>query len=806
MKQIIEVVKNRILLCDGAMGTMLQRAGVEVDVCPEERVLSRPELVREIHRQYIQAGAEIVETNTFGANGVKLALYELEHELERINRSAVALARGAARGKAYVAGSVGPLGVQLAPVGTYCFIDAVSHFRRQIKALASAGIDALFLETFSDIREIRAALIAAREVSRVPVVALMVFEGGERTLTGTPPDVAAVTLSAGGAAMVGANCGAGPEELLAVLDAVRNVSSSYPALLPNAGLPVLDEGETRFTKTPADMAEFAVKAAEAGARVIGGCCGTTPDHIRAMAVALKKRKPRACTVPARLRLCSRSKIVELVPERAPLVIGERINLSVRKGMAGAFIEGDVSLLRQAAFDQVKEGAVLLDINTAARKRGGADSDHAEKALMKRAVNVAQRCVKSPLVIDSNDPRVIEAGLIECEGRALINSVTAERETMGRVLSLARRYGAAIVALPLSGKGIPPTAAARVKLAGEICQAALRTGLAPEDILVDPLVLSASADREQVRVTLETLRLLKERGYQTIMGLSNVSFGLPERAVLNAVFLSMAMREGIDAVILNPAEEEVMRSLRAGRVLMNLDRGARDYIRHAVAATPKDDSGSAATTDARGVVNSLREAVITGDREGIGDLVEEALRKGIPPLEINLSILSPALEEVGRRFERKELFLPQMILSAETVREAFLVLKREMAGEEMPVLGRVIMATVEGDIHDIGKNICVTVLENSGYEVIDLGRSVPAETIADRAAETGVDIIGLSALMTTTMPRMENVIAELKKRGLNQKVMVGGAVVTESYAREIGADGYAKDAGGIVGLVKRIISK
>jgi 5-methyltetrahydrofolate--homocysteine methyltransferase len=807
MKPVLEVLGERILLCDGAMGTMLQEGGFPTKACPEEAVLSRPDLLVGIHRQYLDAGAEIIETDTFGANRYKLGEYRLSGEVERINREAARLARKASRERAYVAGSVGPLGKGLAPLGDLEFQAAVDAFHEQMRALAHGGVDLLFIETMSDIREAKAALIAAREVSDIPVVAHMTFDEGGRTIAGTPADVAAAVLNAMGAAAVGANCSTGPEEILGVIEAMAAVSRGHLSVLPNAGLPQLVDGKTVFLKSPDEMAAFAERFARAGVAIIGGCCGTTPSHIKAMAAVLTRRKPAKRAVPERLRLCSRTRMATLEPGRTPLVIGERINLSVRATAARAFIAGDSAPVRQAAIDQVREGAHCLDVNVGVSLEALGGGTITEPELMQKAVRLVQQAVDVPLVIDSANPDALEAGLRESDGRPLINSIPADKEKMAGLLMLARKYGAAIVILPLSSKGIPDNAARRVKLAEEVRESALRLGIRGEDIFIDPLVLAVSAAQDQVAVTLETLRALKGKGYQTIMGLSNVSFGLPERSTLNAAFLSMAVGAGLDAVILNPGDENVMRALGAARVLTLADRGAREFIALVRAAAEAPAAPAAGGRPApEGIRERLLAAILAGDREGVIPPVEEALAQKIAPLEINVGMLAPALEEVGRRFEAKELFLPQMILAAETVQNAFVRLRREMKGEKMPSRGRILMATVKGDVHDIGKNICCTVLENYGYEIVDLGRNVPADVIAEHAASANADIIGLSALMTTTMRQMEVVVAELKRRGMKQKVMVGGAVVTASYARNIGADGYAKNAGEIVRLANRLVAR
>ncbi|MCX6355732.1 MAG: homocysteine S-methyltransferase family protein [Candidatus Aureabacteria bacterium] len=807
MKKFLEMLKERVLLCDGAMGTMLQKGGLPAGACPEEAVLSRPDLILDIHQQYVAAGAEIIETNSFGADRYKLSEYGLDKEVERINREAARLARKASRGKAYVAGSVGPLGKQIAPLGEIRFDQAVDAFREQMKALARGGVDLIILETIADIREARAALLAARDISALPVVALMTFSEGMRTFAGTPPEVAAVVLNSMGAVAVGANCSVGPEEMFPVLEKMAVVTDAHLCVMPNAGLPEIVNGRTVFKKSPGEMAAYAERFVKLGVTIIGGCCGTTPEHIHAMSSALVRRRPVPRKPAHRLRLCSRTRMVELHAEAAPMVIGERINLSVRNALACAFLSDDTTAVRDVAQAQVRQGAHLLDLNVGIEGEALGVGKVSEAQLMKKMVHLIQRTVDVPLVIDSADPSVIEAGLRASNGRPLINSISADKEKMLSLLTLARVYGAAVVLLPVSGKGIPQTAAKRVKLAEELRASAMRMGIASEDILIDPLVMAASSSPEQVAVTLETLRLMKERGYQVVMGLSNVSFGLPERSIMNATFLSMAMGIGLDAVILNPGDERVMNTLRAARVLTAADRGAKEFVlqTRAVPSTgPPAATARGGTPEA--IQQKLLEAILAGDKDGVIPLLEEALARGISALDINISMITPSLEEVGRRFEGKEIFLPQMILSSEAVQHAFTRLKREMKGGRMPSCGKIVMATVRGDVHDIGKNICCTILENYGYEVIDLGRNVPADEIADKAAAVKADIVGLSALMTTTMRQMEQVIAELAKRGLKPKVMVGGAVVTAAYARKIGADGYAKSAGEIARLVKRLMGE
>lgn len=800
----LEAIRSKALILDGAMGTMLQERGLKPGQSPEELNLTMPDVVAGVHRAYLEAGAEIIVTNTFGGNREKLCHYGLEARLREINAAGVAIARDAAGENAYVAASIGPTGRFVEPIGDLSFDAMAAVFREQAEALIEAGVDLITLETFLDIKEIRAALIAIREISpAIPVIAMLTFDDNGRSVLGTPPEAAAITLEAVGADMVGSNCGLGVDGIYELLRAMRRVTSLPLISQANAGLPVLRDGKTVFPATPEEMTTYHDRLLELGVRVIGGCCGTTPEHIRAMRAALSGReRPFAPPErePAVTFLSSRSGYAAIGGEYPAAVIGERINPTGKKGFAAELREGKVSYIRREAIEQCAAGATLLDVNVGTP---GID----EPAVLEQAVFCVTGATNLPLVLDSSNPDALERGLKAIDGKPLINSVSGEEKSLARVLPLAKKYGAAVIGLTLDAKGIPPTAEARTAVAAKILEAARREGIPDRDILIDCLTLTVSAEQRQAVETLKAIRMVKETlGLKTVLGVSNISFGLPSRPLISSAFFAMALEAGLDAAIINPKEQTMMDVWRSSMVLLGKDPRAVRYIE---AYRDKPAGGSTqkpepeAPRDIRGL---LAQAVIDGDRENIASLVEKALEAGLTPLQISNEGLLPGLEEVGRRFEKNQFFLPQVMLSGETMQTAFARLKQEMRSDSVASLGRILMATVEGDIHDIGKNIVCTLLENHGFEVIDLGKNVPADRIIAEARERKVDAVGLSALMTTTMAEMENVIRKLKEQGVKTFTMVGGAVVTQDYADEIGADLYARDALEAVARIKKLLGK
>ncbi|MEA4926632.1 MAG: homocysteine S-methyltransferase family protein [Syntrophomonadaceae bacterium] len=826
-------LRERILVMDGAMGTMLQQKGMMPGQCPELFGVEHPDILSGIHRQYLEAGADIIETNTFGGNGFKLAEYGLETRVEEINAEAVRLARQAVKGRALVAGCVGPTGQLLEPMGKVTFDDLYRGFETQVTALDRAGADLIAIETMTDIGEMRAALIAARQCSRLPVIAHLTFESGGRTMMGTDPVTALIILDALQPLALGANCSGGARELLPIIQTMAQYTRNYLTVEPNAGLPCLVDGETVFPDSPEEMAEYALRLREAGANIIGGCCGTTPEHIQAMAAVLKRLPPARRSGRKYFAFAARSSHFFIGEQYPPAIIGERINPTARKKLAQDIKEGKM----QVVVDEAKQQgpiASMLDVNMGVP---GID----EPLAMRQAILAIQSALDIPLSIDSTNPAAVEAGLKSFVGRPLINSTTGEAKHLEAILPLARKYGAAVLGLCLDEKGIPLHAGERVKVAQKIYEAAKAYGLRDEDIFIDCLVKTASAEQEQVMETLRTLRRVKEElQVGTVLGISNVSHGLPAREVLNSTFLAMAWAVGLDLPIVNPFDQKMMDVTRAAAVIMNRDANCAAYIaeykdyqagvatsptqaRHAICekcnipdqiegkgweknkSSPVAEAVNPSLPAPDSVRERLQKAVLEGGRDYITVLIDQALQEEMPPLDIVNQALIPGIEQAGVLYEQKQYFLPQLMMAAETMKKAFVYLKPRLSVEARQQAGVIVMATVEGDIHDIGKNIVSILLENYGFRIVDLGKDVPAAQILAAAQEEDADIIGLSALMTTTMPRMQEVIDGVKKMGLRSRVMVGGAVVNQDYADMIGADAYSEDARAAVKTAQKLMS-
>jgi 5-methyltetrahydrofolate--homocysteine methyltransferase len=800
MRDFLNAIHERVLVLDGAMGTMLQERGLPPGGCPEEMNRQHPDVVTAIHAEYVAAGADILVTNSFGGNRAKLAHYDLEDAVEELNRLAVEHARKAAGESLFVGGSVGPTGRFVEPVGDASFDEIYEIYCEQISALAGAGADFITFETFLDIRELRAGVIACRDVCSLPIIAQLTFDDAGRTVLGTPPEAAAVTLDALPVDVVGSNCGLGIDGIHDVLAKMRAVSPLPLIAQANAGLPILKDGETVFPASPEEMVVYHEKLIALGVRIIGGCCGTTPAHIRVMRKALDDY-PQQWTPPSRRGfLSSRSAIAEFGAESPCVLIGERINPTGKKGYTEELQSGKTAYVRKEAVSQIASGAHLLDINCGAP---GVD----EAKALEKAVYAASGACSAPLVVDSSDPQALERALKAADGKVLINSANGEKKSLEQVLPLAHRYGAAVIGLTLDESGIPDKAEGRVAIAKKILAAARAEGIPQEDLVIDCLTLTVSAEQKRAMESLRALRVVKdELGLATALGVSNISFGLPSRPVLSSTFFAMALEAGLSAAIINPKDERMMDAYRSALVLLCQDERAKDYIAHYATTSAPDVVDIKAKTEVQDVRQQLADAIVSGNTEGIASIVEKALQEGLETMAISNEGLLKGLEVVGQRFANNQVFLPQVMQSAEAMQTAFNYLKTVMAADDRPSLGRILMATVEGDIHDIGKNIVCTLLENHGFEVLDLGKNVSAARILEEAVAHNVDAVGLSALMTTTLQQMGVTLDKLRAEGVKVFTMVGGAVVNQDYADSIGADIYARDAMEAVAKVKALLGQ
>ena len=777
------------------MGTMLQAKGLPVGATPELTALEHPEWLLDIHRAYVEAGAQILYANTFGANREKLS--HCGRTVEEIVPAAVALAKEAAQGRALVALDIGPTGQLLEPTGILDFETAVDIFAQVVKAGAAAGADLIVIETMTDLQEARAALLAAKENSGLPVLVTMTYEATGRTFLGCSPAAAALTLEGMGADAIGVNCSLGPREMPPLVEELLQWTTLPIVLKPNAGLPHPDG--SGYDITPQEFAHSLAQLTELGVQVFGGCCGTTPEYIALLRQALEGRTVRRTPTAVPAAVCSG---MQVVPVDRVRVIGERINPTGKKRMKEALKTGDVDYMLGQALEQTEAGADILDVNV-----GLPEIDEAE--MMVRTVKALQGVTEAPLQLDSTDPKVLEGALRVYCGKAIVNSVNGEEAVLDAILPLVKKYGAAVVGLTLDEGGIPKTVQARMDIAKRILDRALFYGIRKEDVYIDCLTLTVSAEPEGAVQTLEALRRVKtELGLKTVLGVSNISFGLPARPLVNQNFLTMAMSAGLDLPILNPNVESMMAAVRCYHLLTNVDENAREFIAaygNAQVSTSITTTGTAAPAPAAGGKRDLTEIVLTGLKGEAGPATK-ALLETREPMDIVDNILIPALDRVGADFEQNKVFLPQLIQSAGAAQAAFEVIRDTLAQKDGGTVSRgtVVLATVKGDIHDIGKNIVKVLLENYGYTVIDLGRDVDPAAVVEAARKYEAPLVGLSALMTTTLKSMAETIAQLHDAGLPCKIMVGGAVLTADYAQEIHADFYAKDAKESVDIAKRVI--
>ncbi len=797
---------------DGAMGTMLQKENFPESYCPEMANIEHPQIIKNIHRAYIDSGSDIITTNTFGASSIKLEDFSLADRVEDINLAAVAVAKEAVKESGInvkIAGDIGPTGKFISPLGDLNFDDAIAIFKEQALALLKGGVDFLLIETIIDIQEMRAALLGAKEAkkelqSEAPIICQLSYTEDGRTITGTTPEAAVILLEAMGADIVGANCSLGPEQLLPLVKQMASVTNLPIIIQANAGMPVLIDKKTVFPLSPKEMGDFAPLLFDAGATYIGACCGSTPEHIKAIKDALKTHKPKERTpVHPFTAVTSRTRIVRLGHEEPPVIIGERINPTGRKLLAKDISEGNFITVKKDALAQVEAGAHLLDINM-----GVPGTDPAET--MNTAITEISMLVDVPLVIDTLDAKALEAGLKAYPGRALINSVNAEPEQMEAVFPLAKRYGAAVLCLPLGQGSLPEKAEERCSIAKTIVLEAYRYGLRPQDLLLDPLVLTLASGQDSAKETLRTLSLYKNTfGFPTVMGLSNISFGLPQRPYLNAQFLTMALAQGLTAPILNPMDRPVKKAFVAATTLLGHDPAAKSFIAiygDEEETTIQKNSISISQRLPNTPLEAIQFAVEQGEKELVVELVEKALADGIPPMEITENALSLAMEVIGQKFGERKVFLPQVMLAAESMQAAFQTIKKKLPQEAAINKGTVVLATVKGDIHDLGKNIVSALLENNGYHIIDLGKDVDPEVITAAVEEHNAPVVGLCSLMTTTMHQINASIQRLRQSPNETKVIVGGAVVTPDYAKEAGADKYVQDAVAAVKIVNELIGK
>ena len=778
---------SEIILLDGGMGTMLQAAGLPIGQLPELWNVTRPEAVTAIHRRYVEAGSRVLYTNTFGANRCKAA--GCGRSVRELVEGGVRCARAAAEGRdVKVALDIGPTGRLLEPLGDLGFEEACEIFREIVVSGAEAGADLIVVETMSDLNEMRAAVLAAKENSNLPVWATMTFEATGRSFLGVTVGAMALTLTGLGVDALGFNCSLGPKELLGLVRELREWTALPLILKPNAGLPDPATGEYHIT--PEEFAAELSQAPALGVSILGGCCGTTPEFIRAAAAALRDLRPAPRPKKTRCGVCSATTVAET---NAVRVIGERINPTGKKRFQQALREGDIDYIVLRGVEQQDAGADILDVNVGLP---GLD----EPEMMRRTVRALQAAVDLPLQIDSSDPRAIEAGLRACCGKAVVNSVNGKAEVLETVLPLCKKYGAAVVGLCMDENGIPQDWRGRVAIARRILDAALAHGVAKEDVFIDCLTLTVSAQQEQAVETLRAVRAVKEElGLHTVLGVSNISFGLPARETITRSFLTQAMYAGLDLPIVNPNQSAMMDAVAAFRVLSGQDRDSEDYIRR-FAAAPAE----AAPVQNGGEI-SLGEAIMRGLPRETAALTAKALEE-MDELETVERLLIPALDQVGERYERGEIFLPQLMKAASAACAGFDLIKTRIAkrGGSAVSKGKIVLATVRGDIHDIGKNIVRVVLENYGYTVVDLGRDVPPQTVVEAAIREDAKLVGLSALMTTTVKSMAETIEVLRESGHDCRIMVGGAVLTEEYAAQIGADYYAKDAKQSADIARKVL--
>lgn len=801
---------NGLLILDGATGTNLMKAGMPSGVCPEQWILEHPQVLIDLQSEYVNAGSHIIYAPTFTANRIKLKEYDLEDKQEEFILELVNLSKKASNNKALIAGDITMTGKQLRPVGDLELEELIDVYKEQINYLVKAGVDLLVVETMMSLAETRAALIAAKEVCELPVMVSFTFEESGRTLFGTDPATAAIVMESLGASAIGVNCSSGPAQMVEIIKQMKDVCSIPLIAKPNAGLPIMDsEGNMTYPMKAEEFAEEMLELVKAGATILGGCCGTTPDHIKVL-----KETVKPTILPARVfnqnvrYLTSERQTLRFGLDGNFIIVGERINPTGKKAFQEELRQGNTNKVLQFAEEQELGGASVLDVNMGM-------SGINEKEMMLRCIEELQAVTNLPLSLDSSHIDVLEAALRAYPGRALVNSVSLEKEKFEKLLPLVKKYGAMFILLPLSDEGLPKDLTEKKQIIDTIYKRALELGMKKEDIIVDGLVTTVGANKFAGRETLETIKYCKENGLATICGLSNISFGMPGRTYVNTAFLTLAIQNGLTMAIANPSQEMLVCGALATDLLLAKEDSDLRYIEYANnLSVPESKTVKAlgkkqeelSVNMPEGELGAIFTAVLKGNRNGIIHLTKDALNSGKDPQDILNHALLPAINQVGDYFEQKKYFLPQLIAGAETMKNAMDILEEKLlvntSSENMPV---VVIATVEGDIHDIGKNLVAMMLKNYGFQVIDLGKDVPTEQIIYAAKKHNADLIALSALMTTTMQKMKEVVVAVKAENISAKVMIGGAVTTPEFASEIQADGYAKDAAEAVKVAKNLLS-
>ena len=801
-QELQDLFQKGPIILDGATGSNLMAKGMPMGVCPEDWIYHHKDAIVSLQKAYVEAGTQILYAPTFTANRIKLAEYGMEDRLEELNRTMVRYSREAAGDKAFVAGDLTMTGRQLYPVGDLMFEDLVDVYKEQVGAILKEGVDLFVIETMMSLQECRAALLAVKETCDLPVMISLTYNEDGRTLYGTAPEIAMVVLEHMGADIVGVNCSTGPLAMIPLVEAMLPYADIPIMVKPNAGMPELENGETVYKMTPEEFADACEQLVDAGAVVVGGCCGTRPDHIKVLADRMRGKKVEPVQKKNRPVLTSERGFVEVTLDGGFKVVGERINPTGKKALQEELRSGSMQMVRQFARDQEIAGAAILDVNMGTN---GID----EKATMLDAIYEVTSTVDLPLSIDTSYVDVMEAALRIYPGRALINSISCEAEKMKELLLIAKKYGAMFVLLPLSQAGLPKDLDEKKGHIATGLEAARAIGLQDNDAVVDVLVATVGANPSAALECFETITYCKDTLHlPTICGLSNISFGMPQRIFVNTAFLNVALSKGLTMAIANPSQELLMYTALATDLLLGKEGASERYLGTVPTTTMKMVGSKDVKADSQTKEEArhpIFDCVVKGDKESIIREVKKEVDAGEEPSAVIEKYLIPGINQVGEYYDNKKYFLPQLIAGANAMKEAMEYLEPLLlAGKKDEAKATVVIATVEGDIHDIGKNLVVLMLKNYGYRVFDMGKDVPAETIVQKAVEEHAEIIGLSALMTTTMMRMKDVVDEAKRVGCTSKIIIGGACITESFAEEIGADGYSKDASECVKLVDSLI--